>query len=192
MSEKDRTSFENQEQNAEILEQAGLEKRAELEKKLENNAEKSGEQNPDDARHEIEKIVAERNAKEEQEKRETDSAEKLEQKPITKHDIDTKYKDTMKNMQSQLTAPSRAFSKVIHNPVVEKTSEVIGNTVARPNLVIAGAIGAIASAVVYIVANKYGYELSGFETIGLFILGWAIGAIIEYIRVGLINNGKRR
>lgn len=192
MSEKDKTSFENQEQNAEILEQAGLEKRAELEKKLENNAEKSGEQNPDDARHEIEKIVAERNAKEEQEKRETDSAEKLEQKPITKHDIDTKYKDTMKNMQSQLTAPSRAFSKVIHNPVVEKTSEVIGNTVARPNLVIAGAIGAIASAVVYIVANKYGYELSGFETIGLFILGWAIGAIIEYIRVGLINNGKRR
>lgn len=192
MSEKDKTSFENQEQNAEILEQAGLEKRAELEKKLENNAEKSGEQNPDDARHEIEKIVAERNAKEEQEKRETDSAEKLEQKPITKHDIDAKYKDTMKNMQSQLTAPSRAFSKVIHNPVVEKTSEVIGNTVARPNLVIAGAIGAIASAVVYIVANKYGYELSGFETIGLFILGWAIGAIIEYIRVGLINNGKRR
>ncbi len=192
MSEKDKTSFENQEQNAEILEQAGLEKRAELEKKLENNAEKSGEQNPDDARHEIEKIVAERNAKEEQEKRETDSAEKLEQKPITKHDIDTKYKDTMKNMQSQLTAPSRAFSKVIHNPVVEKTSEVIGNTVARPNLVIAAAIGAIASAVVYIVANKYGYELSGFETIGLFILGWAIGAIIEYIRVGLINNGKRR
>ena len=75
MSEKDKTSFENQEQNAEILEQAGLEKRAELEKKLENNAEKSGEQNPDDARHEIEKIVAERNAKEEQEKRETDSAE---------------------------------------------------------------------------------------------------------------------
>ena len=192
MSEKDKTSFENQEQNAEILEQAGLEKRAELEKKLENNAEKSGEQNPDDARHEIEKIVAERNAKEEQEKRETDSAEKLEQKPITKHDIDAKYKDTMKNMQSQLTAPSRAFSKVIHNPVVEKTSEVIGNTVARPNLVIAAAIGAIASAVVYIVANKYGYELSGFETIGLFILGWAIGAIIEYIRVGLINNGKRR
>lgn len=192
MSEKDKTSFENQEQNAEILEQAGLEKRAELEKKLEKNAEKSGEQNPDDARHEIEKIVAERNAKEEQEKRETDSAEKLEQKPITKHDIDAKYKDTMKNMQSQLTAPSRAFSKVIHNPVVEKTSEVIGNTVARPNLVIAGAIGAIASAVVYIVANKYGYELSGFETIGLFILGWAIGAIIEYIRVGLINNGKRR
>lgn len=192
MSEKDKTSFENQEQNAEILEQAGLEKRAELEKKLENNAEKSGEQNPDDARHEIEKIVAEKDAKEEQEKRETDSAEKLEQKPITKHDIDTKYKDTMKNMQSQLTAPSRAFSKVIHNPVVEKTSEVIGNTVARPNLVIAAAIGAIASAVVYIVANKYGYELSGFETIGLFILGWAIGAIIEYIRVGLINNGKRR
>ena len=90
-------------------------------------------------------------------------------------------------MQSQLNAPSRAFSKVIHNPVVEKTSDVVGNTVARPNLVIAGALGAIASVVVYIIAKTYGYELSGFETIGLFILGWAIGAIIEYVRVGLLN-----
>ena len=188
MSEKEKGAIENlesQEKNAEILEKAGVENRAELEKQLEKNAEKSGEQNPDEARHEVERITAE--AEEAEGQKKTAKAEESEQKPITKHDIDTKYKETMKNMQSQLNAPSRAFSKVIHNPVVEKTSDVVGNTVARPNLVIAGALGAIASVVVYIIAKTYGYELSGFETIGLFILGWAIGAIIEYVRVGLLN-----
>lgn len=96
----------------------------------------------------------------------------------------------MKQVHSQLSAPSRTFSKVIHNPVVEATSEVVGNTIARPNLIIAGAIGAIASIVVYMLAKRYGYALSGFETIALFIVGWLIGAIIEYARVGFANHKR--
>lgn len=188
MSEKEKGVIENlesREKNAEKLKEAGNENRVELEKQLEKNAERSGETNPDDARHEVERITAEAEKAEEQKR--SSNAEKDDQKQITKHDIDTKYKETMKNMQSQLNAPSRTFSKVIHNPVIEKTSDAIANTVARPNLVISGALGAIASVVVYIIARTYGYELSGFETIGLFILGWAIGAVIEYIRVGLFN-----
>ena len=190
MSEREKNKIENseiQKTNTETLEKTGDKSRAELEKQLEKNAEKSREQNPDDARHEVERTTAEaEQAKQEQQK--SADAEKVDQKPITKHDIDTKYKQTMQNMQSQLPAPSRAFSKVIHNPVVEKTSEVIGNTVARPNLIIAGSLGAIASVVVYVLASTYGYELSGFETIGLFLLGWAIGAIIEFARIGFLNN----
>ena len=88
----------------------------------------------------------------------------------------------MENVQDQLSAPSRAFSKVIHNPVVEKTSDAIGNTVARPNLIISGALGAIASVIVYFIAKLYGYLLSGSETIILFVAGWSIGAVIEYAR----------
>jgi len=101
------------------------------------------------------------------------------------------YKKTLDNVQKQLPAPSRAFSKVIHNSAVEKTSDAIGNTIARPNLIIAGALGAIASIIVYLIAKKYGYVLSGSETIVLFAAGWCIGAIIEYGRVGLINKQKR-
>ena len=190
MSEKGKnTAIENLEQQkekAEVLERAGQVGRAELEKQLERNAEKSGEQNPDEARHEIERIAIE--AEKTQEKEQHASVEKVEQKPITKRDIEEKYQETMKHMRSQLPAPSRAFSKVIHNPIVEKTSDVIGNTVARPNLIIAGSLGAIASVVVYVLARTYGYELSGFETIGLFLLGWLIGAIFEYARVGFLNN----
>jgi hypothetical protein len=118
--------------------------------------------------------------------------EPKEKKPLTKKDIDNSYKKTLTNMQGQLSAPSRAFSRVIHNPVVEKTSDAIGNTVARPNLIISGALGAIASVFVYFIAKRYGYLLSGSETIVLFVAGWAIGAVIEYARVGLLNNRKAR
>lgn len=106
---------------------------------------------------------------------------------ITKDDRTASYQKTMKKMQSELPPASRAFSKVIHNPAVEKASEAIGNTVARPNLIIAGALGAIASVIVYFVARHYGYVLSGSETIILFGCGWVIGAIIEYARVGFLN-----
>jgi len=108
----------------------------------------------------------------------------------TKKDIEASYKKTLENVQDQLSAPARAFSKVIHNPVVEKTSDAIGNTVARPNLIISGALGAIASVVVYFIAKRYGYLLSGSETIILFVAGWSIGAVIEYARIGFINNRK--
>ena len=109
---------------------------------------------------------------------------------LTKKDIEASYKKTLENVQDQLSAPSRAFSKVIHNPVVEKTSDAIGNTVARPNLIISGALGAIVSVIVYFIAKRYGYLLSGSETIILFVAGWSIGAVIEYARVGFINNRK--
>lgn len=120
----------------------------------------------------------------------TKTAETVKQstaQPLTKQDVAERYQQTLRRVQSQLPAPSRAFSKVIHNPVVDKASDVIGNTVARPNLIIAGAIGAIASIIVYVIAQRYGYPLSGSEAMVLFVLGWLIGAIIEYARVGFAN-----
>lgn len=120
----------------------------------------------------------------------TKTAETIKQstaQPLTKQDVAERYQQTLRRVQSQLPAPSRAFSKVIHNPVVDKASDVIGNTVARPNLIIAGAIGAIASIIVYVIAQRYGYPLSGSEAMVLFVLGWLIGAIIEYARIGFAN-----
>ena len=136
----------------------------------------------DDARHE---------ALEQAETRETTKAEKPSTpetpRQITKADRTDSYRKTMKKMQSELSPASRTLSKVIHNPAVEKASEAIGSTVARPNLIIAGALGAIASVIVYFVARHYGYVLSGSETIILFICGWVIGAIVEYARIGFLN-----
>ncbi len=73
---------------------------------------------------------------------------------------------------------------MIHNPVVEKTSEVVGATVARPNAILAGALVAFfAVLAVYLTAKHFGYVLSGFETIGAFIVGWVIGILYDFFKV---------
>lgn len=103
---------------------------------------------------------------------------------ISKRELDATYKRTMQQVQSELSTPSRAFSKIIHTKAVERTSEALGATVARPNAILAGAIGAfILTLGVYLIAKHFGYRLSGFETIGGFILGWIAGLLFDYFKV---------
>jgi uncharacterized membrane protein AbrB (regulator of aidB expression) len=109
-------------------------------------------------------------------------------KKATKNERKVAYKKTLKSIQKDMNPASRTFSKVIHNPVVEKTSEVVGNTVARPVPIFTGALSAlILTAVVYLVAKHYGYLLSGFEWIATFIVGWVIGLLIDWIRVAILG-----
>lgn len=110
--------------------------------------------------------------------------------PINKSQRDKSYKHTMKQVQNELPAVSRAFSKVIHNKTIEKTSEVLGDTIARPNAILAGAFSAfILTLLTYTVAKTIGYALSGFETIAAFIVGWLIGIVYDYMRV--LFTGKK-
>ena len=101
-----------------------------------------------------------------------------------KKEVKSSYKHTIKVVQSELPPVQRGFSKLIHNPVVEKTSEAVGSTVARPNAILAGAMVAFfAVLAVYLIAKHYGYVLSGFETIGAFIVGWILGILYDFFRV---------
>ncbi|HRN90324.1 MAG TPA: hypothetical protein PK543_01410, partial [Candidatus Saccharibacteria bacterium] len=76
------------------------------------------------------------------------------------------------------------------NKTVEKVSDVVGSTVARPNAVLSGAVSAfILTLAVYIVAKTIGYRLSGFETIAAFIVGWTIGILYDYLRI--LITGKK-
>jgi hypothetical protein len=109
---------------------------------------------------------------------------------ISKKEKTASYKKHMKQVQAELPASERAFSKIIHTPVVEKSSEFIGATVARPNAILSGAIVAFFLVLaVYLVAKNLGYALSGFETIGAFIIGWVIGVLYDYLKV--LVTGKR-
>ncbi|PLS80631.1 hypothetical protein CYG49_04705 [Candidatus Saccharibacteria bacterium] len=111
-------------------------------------------------------------------------------KDVTKRDREASYKKTMTHIQSEMPAASRTFSKVIHIPVVEKTSDTIGSTLARPNALLTGSFMAfILVAAVYFLAKTFGYRLSGFETIAAFIAGWIIGIAYDYIRI--MVTGKR-
>lgn len=100
------------------------------------------------------------------------------------------YQKTMKQIRSEMNPAQRSFSKLIHSPLIEKTSDVVGGTVARPNALLAGSLSAfVLVTAVYVLARHYGYPLSGSETITAFIVGWLLGLVYDYLR--LVIAGKR-
>lgn len=110
--------------------------------------------------------------------------------PIGKKQQDVSYKKTMKQVQSELPAVSKTFSKIIHSKFIENTSEVVASTVARPNAILMGSIFAFTLTLLsYTVAKTIGYRLSGFETIASFVLGWTLGIIYDYLKV--LFTGKK-
>lgn len=125
------------------------------------------------------------------------SKEKARQSPaaarrggIGKSDLNANYKRTMTQVQSELSGPSRTFSKIIHNKTIEKVSDTLESTIARPNAILAGAFMAfVFTLALYLIAKNFGYRLSGFETIGGFILGWIVGILFDYFKVMI--TGKR-
>jgi hypothetical protein len=112
------------------------------------------------------------------------------QGPITKKQLDQEFNRTMKYIQEEMSPSKRAFSRMIHTNAIEKTSDFLGSTFARPNALLAGSVGAFALTLsVYIFAKTVGYPLSGFETIGSFIVGWLLGSLYDYLAVMI--TGKR-
>ncbi len=179
-------------EKAKSLESAGDALRESLKETYEQNNETRSESKSEEleshARHEA---LEQAMSKEELNKpveQDLPKPEKMTKQKPTKRELNSTYNKTMKTIQKEMNPIDRTFSKVIHNPVVDKVSDVTSKTVARPNLVIAGALGTILfGSIIYLVAKHYGYNLSGTEAIATFILGWAIGAIIEFARVGLLN-----
>lgn len=113
-----------------------------------------------------------------------EAAREKQHRPLGKKHRDANFQRTMTAVQSELSGPSRTFSKVIHHKAVEKTSDAVGNTIARPNAILAGSVAAfICTLAIYLIAKRYGYELSGFETIGAFIGGWLLGILFDFFRV---------
>lgn len=173
---------------------AAAERSGELAKNLENRP----EQSPEARAEAVEKARAEANKEALMHKERGSAENKSGGEPsgtvvrkITKKQKTAEYKKTMKAIQSEMSAPARTFSKVIHNPVVEKTSETVGSTIARPNAILAGSTTAFLSVIiVYTLAKQYGYALSGFESIAAFIIGWLIGICFDYIRLLFRGSAK--
>jgi hypothetical protein len=160
--------------------------------KLKNRAEKGQEKSPEThaekverARQETKEVFAKEAGKEHRSGGEPDARTVSR---VTTKQKKAHYQATMKQIQSEMPTAVRVFSKAIHNPAVEKTSEAVGATVARPNAILAGSVSAfVVVLAVYLVTKHYGYVLSGFETIGAFIIGWALGLIYDYARVALVG-----
>lgn len=116
--------------------------------------------------------------------REVATKERRHDKIVPKTQRKAAYKRTMKQVQTELPPVSRTFSKIIHNKVVERVSDAVGSTIARPNAILTGSVLAfVFTLVIFLVARYYGYPLSGTETIAAFTLGWLIGLLFDYLRL---------
>lgn len=165
------------------LEQVGVEQREKLQQELERTGEKKHE-DLEEVRHEaLERATSIKHEKNSEE-RPTSPVERRKDGPISKAELETSFDTTMKEAQTHMSTPSRAFSKVIHNKTIEEVSDIAGNTLARPNAILTGAIFAFFLTLgVYLIAKNLGYPLSGFETIGAYILGWIIGLVYDFLKV---------
>lgn len=90
------------------------------------------------------------------------------------------YRRTLTRIQSRLSAPDRVFSSIIHHPVVESVSNVAAKTAARPSGILGGGFFAlVGSGVLLYLARSYGFVYNYFAFIALFIIGFAIGLLLE-------------
>jgi len=93
------------------------------------------------------------------------------------------FTKTMDRVRKDLTAPQRVFSKIIHSPVIEKTSDIVGSTVARPDAILSGSVSAfIFTTALYFIARYFGFSLSGSETIAAFAIGWLVGLLFDLLK----------
>lgn len=189
MPSHNETQPQNHEQPDGALEQLGTEQSERLRAHYEHAGEKQHEheQTGEAAKHEaLEAAITHEKPAD----KERDTPSPAVRRGSIKSERGASYKRTMTHIQSEMSAPSRAFSKVIHNKAVEKASDVAGATIARPNAILAGSIFAfVFTLATYLIAKHYGYQLSGFETIGSFALGWVVGLLFDYLRVMI--TGKR-
>lgn len=155
------------------------EHRERLKEKIETAAERSVESSSAEreARHEVMEaapLAAEITSTE------TENAPQ-DKAPMTRDDKRHSFNTTMHHVRKELPKTERAFSKVIHQPVVEKTSEFVGKTVARPSGVLGATIaGFIGLLLVFGVAKRVGFALSGSELPLLLGIGLIAGLVVEW------------
>lgn len=188
MSQHEKNNYSSHETNSAELGREGEQHRERIRENLEKSIEKDNKGDLEKARKEVLEQTTIEKASATNE-RHTSPAERR-NTPISKKERDASFNRTMSEIRSHMPPVKRAFSKIIHNKAIEKTSEAIGSTIARPNAILSGAVLAFVFTLgIYLIAKQLGYRLSGFETIGSFILGWIVGLIYDYVR--LLITGKK-
>lgn len=172
--------------NPEALEKVRLEQQEIIKEKRAEQVGETSQEKSTDARNEAleQAKSAEKDQSAKKAEHEHASPERRRNGIISKKERTANYKRTMKQVQQELPVASRTFSKFIHNKVVERVSDTVGSTVARPNAILAGSLMAfIFTLAIFLVARYYGYPLSGTETIAAFVVGWMVGLLFDYLRL---------
>lgn len=101
---------------------------------------------------------------------------------ITAKDKAHAYQQTLSVIQRGLPPIRRSFSRIIHQPTVERLSELAETTVARPSALLGGGFAAsLGLGIMLYFARRNGFALSGSE-LALFLAGgWLLGLGFEFI-----------
>lgn len=92
------------------------------------------------------------------------------------------YKQTLTRIRQRLNGPEKAFSKFSHNKTVDRVSEGLAKTAARPSGILGGGIAAlVGSTVVLYMAKKYGFEYNFSLFFLLLAGGFIVGILIELL-----------
>lgn len=90
------------------------------------------------------------------------------------------YARTLRHVQRRLSASERTMSKVMHNKAVEKVSDGIGKTVARPSGILGGGIvSLLGSCILLYMSKQYGFEYNFFVFFALMGGGFLLGVVLE-------------
>lgn len=115
------------------------------------------------------------------EQRPSHESEQHDQPVAVNHQLKSmSYDRAMTRVRKHLSAPSRAFSKVLHSPLVDKPSELASKTIARPSGMLGGGLVAmVGTLLLFWIVNRYGYEYN-YLLIGVFFVsGMTLGLLAE-------------
>lgn len=112
---------------------------------------------------------------------------KEEKKPASSHPAlvnkqlkDMAYSRALVRTRKHLSIASRVFSKAVHSKILDRPSESIGKTIARPSSMMGGAIVAfIGTSLLLWITKKYGYEYNYLAAVLLFGIGMILGLVVE-------------
>ena len=91
-------------------------------------------------------------------------------------------KKTIAGIQKQLPANERTFSKVVHNPVIDKISAVGERTIARPiGILGGGALALLGSLLSTYFSRKFGMSYNIFMFVIFFAVGYILATLLELL-----------
>jgi hypothetical protein len=92
------------------------------------------------------------------------------------------YNRTLKRIRTHMSTPDRIMSKVVHQPIIEKVSNVSARTVARPSAFLGGSfLALIASTALVYLSRHYGFTYNYAIIFIAFAAGFILAIAIELL-----------
>ena len=100
----------------------------------------------------------------------------------TIHQADKDFTAVMSEVTQDMPRYRRYFSTFIHSTSGWTIGDFLSKTIARPNAILFGAVCSfVVKIAVYLLSKNFGYSLSGFESIGAFLVGWVAGILFDVL-----------